>query len=90
MEKLKIIFYNIAHIGDIYFSQPYVRNIINSNNEKFDYYIYCECNYFIFKDFPNLKKIKDYPNIFDMFISIDHRDILYYYDTQNNILMLNT
>ena len=56
MSKLNILFYNNAHIGDIYFSQPYIKNIIDSNGDNFCYYIYCECNYFIFTNlFPNIK-----------------------------------
>jgi len=93
MEKLKIVFYNNAHIGDIFFSQPYVKNIINSNGDKFDYYIYCECNYFIFTNlFSNIKKIKEHPEIYNIIQSYNFHpgEKLYYYDRDNNVLLLGT
>jgi len=93
MAKLKILFYNNAHIGDIHFSQPYVKNIIDSNGDNFDYYIYCECNYFIFTNlFPNIKKIKEHPEIYNIMQSYDFHpgEKLYYYDRNNNILLLGT
>jgi len=93
MSKLKIFFYNNAHIGDIHFSQPYIKNIIDSNGDNFDYYIYCECNYFIFTNlFPNIKKIKEHPEIYNIIQSYDFHpgEKLYHYDKDNNILLLGT
>ena len=93
MTKIRILFYNNAHIGDIFFSQPYIKNIVDSNQDTFDYYTYCECNYFILTSLlPNVKKIKEYPEIYNILQSYNFcpGEQLYHYDRINNILLLNT
>jgi hypothetical protein len=91
MVKTKIIFQNMAHIGDIYLSQPFVKNIIDSNGDKYDYYIHCECNYFIFTTlFPNINILNHHHELYTIIQCYNNRDLLYYYDKVNNILILST
>lgn len=59
-DKVKIIFYNFFNIGDTYFSQSFVKNIIDNNGENFEYYIWCNFNDYIFTNlFPSITNIRD-------------------------------
>ena len=100
---MKIIFLNTCNIGDTYFSQPFVKNIItnNSNNE---YYIYNRFNTFNFTEYFNIKDVNKIPEfkeeinkIFNFVVNYDevinYNNInhhKYLYNKENNILIINT
>jgi hypothetical protein len=93
-EKIKVVFYNSFNIGDVFFSQPFIKNIIE-NNENFDYYLWVKFGYFAFSDFPNLKNINNNPNLLNFlkFRVTDENSIKYknhIFLKHNNILLINT
>ena len=103
--KMKIIFANNCSIGDIYFSQPFIKNIVQ-NNPQYHYYIYHQtCSYY-FTDLlePSIKDVNKIPelkeliyNIFDFKIDIDKltnihnlSSYVYRYNKEHNILIICT
>lgn len=49
-----INFYNLYHHGDLFFTQPIVKNICN-NNKQYKFTLYCIYNSFIFSNITNLR-----------------------------------
>ena len=85
---MNILFYNLYHIGDTYFLQPFMKNIV-MNNPEYKFSIYCDYNYSIFEDIPNLEIIKGINhNILDFMISNNNTPFSF---LQNeNLLLINT
>ena len=55
---MRILIFNIAHIGDIFFSQAIVKTLCDSNPEQ--EFMLCQLyNYHLFQNIPNLKIIDD-------------------------------
>ena len=93
-QKIKIIFYNNWHCGDIFFAQPFIKNIVEHNNETFEYYFYCEyCDYIYTSVIPNIKNIKYETELLDIYKNIHmkmyiHNDFIYF--DESKILLINT
>jgi hypothetical protein len=62
-----IVLYNVAHLGDILFSQKLVKNIAESNPQ-YKFYYAINYNYFIFKDINAIETIgiEKYPELASM------------------------
>ena len=62
VENMKVVFVNTWNVGDIFFSQPFIKNIVTNNPEN-DYYIYHRSSSYYFTDIlePNIKDIKNIP-----------------------------
>ena len=102
-QKMKIIFSNNCSVGDIYFSQPFIKNIV-TNNTDYDFYIYHQTSSYYFTDILNIKDVNKIPElkeklftIFDFkidvhnLVNIDNMSTYKYrYDKTNNILLICT
>jgi len=102
-EKMKVIFSNNCSVGDVYFSQPFIKNIVENNPDN-DYYIYHQtCSYY-FTDILKIKDVNKIPelkellyqvfnfkiNLHDL-VNIDNMSsYIYRYDKTNNILLICT
>jgi len=93
--KLKIIFVNMCNVGDIFFAQPFVKNIIENNGDQFEYYIMSRFNYFIYQSIlSNINIIVNH----DQFLKENNINLLtsdlhkydYYFFKEQNILFINT
>jgi hypothetical protein len=92
-DKIKIIFYNFLHIGDTYLSQSFVKNIIDNNGDKFEYFIWCHYNDYIYTClFPNIKNIRDDEIIVDKTTVNENllNGLNYYFIKETNVLLINT
>ena len=59
--KIKVVFFNSFMIGDTFFAQPFVKNIIDNNGDNFEYYIMSRFNYFIYQSIlPNINIIENH------------------------------
>ena len=91
MQKLRLIFCNAWHVGDIFFAQPFVNNVVNNNGDDFEYYIWGKYGNFIFSDLPNVKNVTDYPELFRLLDKMeDYNRYNYVYSANLNILLINT
>jgi len=104
-ERMKVIFSNNCSVGDIFFSQPFIKNIV-TNNPEHDYYIYHQTTSYYFTDILdlNIKDVNKLPslkeqlyNIFNFKIEVDSlvnihnmSSYPYRYDKTNNILLICT
>jgi FkbM family methyltransferase len=102
-KKMKVVFSNNCSVGDIYFSQPFIKNII-TNNPEHDYYIYHQTTSYYFTDFLNIKDVNKIPEfkekLYELFdFKIDVHNLInihnmssytYRYDAVNNILLICT
>ena len=94
--KIKIVFFNYFMVGDTFFAQPFVKNIIDNNGDQFEYYIMSRFNHFIYQSILSNINIIDNHNQFlkenDIFLSA--YNILIYNDyiffKEKNILIINT
>jgi hypothetical protein len=100
---MKVIFSNNCSVGDIYFSQPFIKNIV-TNNPEHDYYVYHMTTPYYFTDILNIKDVNKLPElkeeiykIFDFKINTDSlvniqnmSSYTYRYDKTNNILIICT
>lgn len=85
MERKTIVFYNFWNFGDIYFSQPYISNIIK-NNPNYDFYYACKQGDFIFNNVKDLKIVD-----LTIFIDLTNKSHTHYFYNQNKkILFINT
>ena len=92
-DKIKIIFYNFFNIGDTYFSQPFVKNIIDNNGDNFEYFIWCKFNDYIFTSlFPFIKNIRDDEGMINKQILNGHflNRLNFHFIKESNILLINT
>lgn len=102
-KKMKVIFSNNCSVGDIYFSQPFIKNIV-TNNPEHDYYIYHQtCSYY-FTDVLKIKDVNKIPELKELLyqvfnfkinlhelVNIDNMSsYIYRYDKTNNILLICT
>ena len=102
-EKMKIIFSNNCSVGDVYFSQPFIKNIVENNPDN-DYYIYHQtCSYY-FTDILKIKDVNKIPelkellyqvfnfkiNLYDLVNIQNMSSYVYRYDKTNNILLICT
>uniref|UniRef100_A0A6C0HAG5 Glycosyltransferase n=1 Tax=viral metagenome TaxID=1070528 RepID=A0A6C0HAG5_9ZZZZ len=91
--SIKIIFYNFFNIGDTYFAQPFVKNIIDNNGDKFEYYILSNFNFYIYTSIlPDIKIIQN-DILNDLNINLSYNDLAdlnYYHSKQHGILFINT
>lgn len=91
--QIKIVFYNFFNIGDTYFAQPFVKNIIDNNGNNFEYYILSKFNFFIYTSiFPDIKIIQN-DILKDLNINISYNELAflnYYHSKQYGILFINT
>lgn len=55
---MKLCFYNMAHIGDVYFSSLFIKLICNLNKEK-QFYYYSIIGNIFFENIENIKKINN-------------------------------
>jgi hypothetical protein len=70
MENIIIIFYNLLHVGDTHFAQPFVKNIIK-NNPNNEFYIFHDYNTFSYlNEISSIKDINLYENIKSKIINI--------------------
>jgi hypothetical protein len=58
---MKIVFYNLNHIGDTYFSQPCIQTFCQQNADQ-DISVFVMYNWYIFAEIPNLKIISETKN----------------------------
>jgi len=105
IKKMKVVFSNNCSVGDIYFSQPFIKNIV-TNNPEHDYYIYHQTSSYYFTDIlePNIKDVNKLPEfkeeLYKIFnFKIDTHKLFnihnmssytYRYDKLNNILLICT
>ena len=101
--KMKVVFSNNCSVGDIYFSQPFIKNIV-TNNPEHDYYIYHQTTSYYFTEFLNIKDVNKIPEfkekLYELFdFKIDVHNLInihnmssytYRYDAVNNILLICT
>ena len=64
---MKVCFYNMNHIGDIYFSSFFIRLICDSNKDKQFYYYFINGDIF-FKNIENIKRINKIDNHYSDFL----------------------
>lgn len=91
MGRLKIVLCNAWNIGDIFLAQPFINNIVNTNGDQYEYYIWVNYSYFLFSDLPNVKNLNDYPELINILGNIteyNRRNYVFYLDY--NILVINT
>ena len=84
-----IIFFNRYHIGDVHLSQPYIKNIIESNKDIYNFYAYTHINTFIFENI----KIIDSNNNSHLLDIVKHHEMSssrYIYIKEQGILLINT
>lgn len=75
--QIKIVFYNFFNIGDTYFAQPFVKNIIDNNGNNFEYYILSKFNFFIYTSiFPDIKIIQN-DILKDLNINISYNELAF-------------
>jgi hypothetical protein len=84
LEKTKIIFFNNFHIGDTYFSQPFVKNIVDNNAFNYDFYFFIQYNSIIYVDL--ITKIKD---LRDNSILLDKLNNKYKLNSTNHLNGIN-
>ena len=91
MEKLKIVFCNAWNVGDIFLAQPFINNIVNTNGDQYEYYVWIKYSHFLFSDLPNVKNLNDCRELLDKLGNITdynrHNYVLY---ADLNILVINT
>ena len=94
--KIKVVFFNSFMIGDTFFAQPFVKNIIDNNGDEFEYYIMSRFNYFIYQSIlPNINIIENHDQFLkENNIFLSSYNILIYNDylffKEQNILIINT
>jgi hypothetical protein len=86
--KLKIVFCNDWNVGDIFFAQPFIHNIANTNGDKFEYYIWMKYSHFLFSDIPNVDNYPELIQTLGKMKDYNRRNYVFYPD--QNILVLNT
>jgi hypothetical protein len=64
--KLKIIFFNNMHIEDTYLIQPFIKNIVDNNIDKYEFYYYVCYNYYIYDDLMNINNIINNSYLFEI------------------------
>jgi hypothetical protein len=95
-KKVKIIFYNFFNIGDTYFSQSFVKNIVDSNGENFEYLMWFNYNdHIITSLFPFMKNVRDNDELKQHILSHFYdmntmNGINYYFIKESNVLLINT
>lgn len=94
-DKVKIIFFNYFNIGDTYFAQPFVKNIIDNNGDVFEYYIMSKFNYFIYQSIiPDINIIINHNHFLNennIYISVEDLNYYdYFYFKEQNIIFINT
>lgn len=68
MDKIKIVIYNNFNIGDTYFAQPFVRNLVENNKDTFDFYFLCKFNTCAYSDaIPGIKNVLEYQELLEDF-----------------------
>lgn len=93
--KIKIVFYNMFNVGDTFFAQPFVKNIIDNNGDQFEYYIVSKFNYFIYQSIiPDINIIVNHDDfLHENNINLSRDDLNsydYYFFNKQNILFINT
>jgi len=92
----KIIFYNTYHVGDTFFSQAFIQNIIDSTPTKHEYYIYAQYNTYMYTETMNIFDTKDHPEMHERTVShirdtpVDTNNFLFCYYEAENVLFINT
>ncbi len=92
-DKIKIIFYNFFNIGDTFFAQPFVKNIVDNNGDNFEYYILSNFNFLIYTCILPDIKIIQCDILKDLNIDISYNDLAYlnyYHSKKHGILFINT
>ena len=95
IDKIKIIFYNMFNVGDTFFAQPFVKNIIDNNGDQFEYYIVSKFNYFIYQSIiPDINIIVNHDDfLHENNINLSRDDLNsydYYFSNEQKILFINT
>ena len=93
MGKLKIIFNNGAHLGDVFFAQPFINNVVNTNGDQVEYYVWVTYSQFIFSDLKNVKNVDDCPELIQILgniIDYVNNRYIYVFYSDLNILVINT
>ena len=99
MEKTKIIFFNNFHIGDTFFSQPFIKNIVENNLLNFDFYFYLHYNSIIYTTIKGITDLKENNILYNLlndkyklnnnYPSGINKELIIY-DKEYNILLINT
>ena len=82
---MNILFYNLYNIGDTYFSQPFVSNIVK-NNPTCTFFLFCKFNHYIFENINKLEILKDIDN-YNLLIINNNKP---YFLINDNLLLINT
>jgi len=101
MDKIKIVIYNNLNIGDTFFAQPFVRNIVMNNKDIFDFYFFCKFNTAAYSDtIPGIKNVLDTPELLNDFpiynkdcnyeFVLPHNYLIHHYVVNKRILFINT
>jgi hypothetical protein len=84
MSQLRIVFFNSANVGDSFFAEPFIRNVIQSNKDTADVCVCMKYNKFLYSDIPDL--IDYYPDIAKQlldgtihsnFMFVEHANLIY-------------
>jgi len=103
MDKIKIVIYNNFNIGDTFFAQPFVRDIVESNKQ-YDFYFLCKFNTCVYTDvISGIKNVLDYPDLLQDFKIYNkdcntefygpicpHNFMIHHYQVEKKILFINT
>jgi hypothetical protein len=87
MSQLRIVFFNSANVGDSFFAEPFIRNVMQSNKDTADVYVCMKYNRFLYSDIPNFMDY--YPDIGKHLLDIQTHDN-YMYVENANVLYINT
>ncbi|MFY7728500.1 MAG: hypothetical protein ACOVRN_03175 [Flavobacterium sp.] len=91
MGKLKIVFCNAWNVGDIFLAQPFINNIVNTNGDHYEYYVWIRYSHFLFSDLPNIKNVNDSPELVQILGNItDYNRDNYVLYPEFDILVINT
>jgi hypothetical protein len=83
------------NVGDTFFAQPFVKNIIDNNGDQFEYYIVSKFNYFIYQSIiPDINIIVNHDDfLHENNINLSRDDLNsydYYFSNEQKILFINT
>jgi ADP-heptose:LPS heptosyltransferase len=81
--SIRICFINLAHIGDIFFSLPFVNHICN-NNKNIQFYYFTLYGYSLFNNISNISNIYEPPKIYNKYLNTGDAPELNY-DTNNDL-----
>lgn len=87
MSRLRIVFFNSANVGDSFFAEPFIRNVIQSNKDTADVCVCMKYNRFLYSDIADFMDY--YPDIVKQLLDIQTHDN-YMYVEHANVIYINT